>query len=151
MADKSILISVDGQPVKVGAVARQLGVSQEKLVKAITLVGSSKGVGVDAFYQEWLEGLLPVKVMPCRSTSLYRLYAWWCKQKGTKVLSEVMLLRTMPQGLSKSRRWVKSGGGMKTMTMVEPDSWHPHLELPMAEELAEYEDEFSRQVAELGG
>jgi len=55
----------------------------------------------------------------------------------------------MPLGLSKARRWVKVGAGMKTYTFIEPDTWQPDQDRPLADELADHEAEFLKQLTVL--
>jgi|SRR5690554_1012562 len=151
MTSDSVVIAVGGNVVGVTQVARQLGITEDKLLKAIRGAGSGVDEGVEAFYKAWLGGELPIPVMPCRSTSLYRFYSWWCAQRGARVLSEVMLLRRMPVGLSKVRRWVKVGDAMKTYTFIEPDDWRPPQGVPLAEVMAKHEAEFSERLAGIRG
>lgn len=151
MSEDSVVIAVAGNVVSPAAVAKQLGVPERKLLEAIRAAGSGNESGVEAFYMDWLQGRLPVGVMPCRSTSLYKLYTWWSEQKGFRVLSQVMLMRTMPLGLSKVRRTVKMGVAVKTYTFIEPDSWRPDQDRTLSDELVEHEAEFSRQLASLKG
>lgn len=60
--------------------------------------------GVEAFVLAWLAGELPVPVMPCRSSDLYRAYRRWCAAAGREPCIINRFLPAFPAELGMARR-----------------------------------------------
>ncbi len=146
MAGTDVVIKYGGRRVSADDVADRLAIRKEDLLDAIRAVGVAEPSGIDLFYREWSCGMLPVAVRPCTSMSLYRLYEWWARSRKGYIQTETMLLKSLPDNLEKSRRWVRLGIHKRTRMVVQPAGWIHEQGRPLADQLGEQEAAFLREL-----